>query len=442
MKNVLLISADFPYTYAQFAVAYKNNGMNVLVIGGTPYEELDTRLKESVTEYVRVSDMENIQYMKDTVGYLINKYGPIDYLESNNEYWLRSDAILRETFNIKSGIWPKELDDYQRKSSMKKYYQQAGVKVAPYIIVESLEQLEEFAKKFGYPLFTKPDIGVGAGGNYKLSNHDDLVHFLSEKDPNCPYICEPFIEGELIQTFDGICDSNSDVVVYDSMICPPSIFDVKEKHEEMFYYVLKEVDPKLVSLGKKVIKAMGLKNRFFHGEYFIAKNSVKGYFDKGDIVGLEVNIRTPGGYSPDMIDFAISGNIYQILADVVCFGKARITDGEHFYAATASRRDNVSYFFSHDDVMRTFKNDICFEGRYPLILSDIMGNQFYMAKFKSLDEVKLFKEYVERKSDTSLKNKPLFISHLGGEDLRMMKEKNSKPLNSDETICDRHIDGA
>ena len=30
------------------------------------------------------------------VQYFIDKYGPIDYLERNNEYWLAKDATLRE----------------------------------------------------------------------------------------------------------------------------------------------------------------------------------------------------------------------------------------------------------------------------------------------------------------------------------------------------------
>ena len=38
--------------------------------------------------------------MKFTAGvaFLIFKYGPIDWLESNNEYWLEQDAKLRTDF--------------------------------------------------------------------------------------------------------------------------------------------------------------------------------------------------------------------------------------------------------------------------------------------------------------------------------------------------------
>ena len=51
IKNVILISADFPKPYYQFAKAFKNNGCNVLAIGGTQWNELLPELRENVTEY-------------------------------------------------------------------------------------------------------------------------------------------------------------------------------------------------------------------------------------------------------------------------------------------------------------------------------------------------------------------------------------------------------
>ena len=135
MKNVLLISADFPVSYFQFAKAYKKNGCTVLVIGSTPYNELHPELKNNVDEYVQSWEMENVDKMCEIVGYLQNKWGPIEYLESNNEYWLRNDSIIRERFGISSGIYPHQLDEYQKKSSLKKFFLEAGFKVAPYLIV-------------------------------------------------------------------------------------------------------------------------------------------------------------------------------------------------------------------------------------------------------------------------------------------------------------------
>lgn len=441
MKNILLISPDFPYTYYQFAKAFKANGVNVLAIGGTPYDQLHPELKSSLNKYYCCCNMENIDDMKKIVGWLIDEFGPIDFLESNNEYWLRNDSILRETFNITSGLFPSQLDDFQRKSSMKKYFESAKAKVAPYLLVKDFDSLKNFAEKYGYPLFVKPDIGVGAGGNYKIRNFEELSRFYTEKEANVQYICEVFVDATNIITFDGIVDENSEAVVCCSMVCPASIFEIKEKNEDMFYYDKIDVDPKLEKLGKKVIKCMGLKNRFFHTEYFVAANDCPGWFKKGDYIGIEVNIRTPGGYTPDMQDFALSTNVYQMFADVICFGKTNLTVGERFYCATASRRNRYSYFFNEEDILRTYANNICFHGDYPFILSDIMGDKFYMAKFKTLEETLLYRDYLNKRTDTATKSE-YSLHHVLGEDQRMMREKNSGSDLSEMSICDKHIDGA
>lgn len=439
IKNVILVSADFPVTYYQFAKAFKKNGCRVFVIGSTPYNDLHPELKANMDEYCHSWEMTNIDKMCEIVGYLQNKYGPIDFLESNNEFWLRSDSIIRERFGIRSGIYPSELDEYQKKSSMKKAFIAAGANVAPFIIVRDFESLKAFADKYGYPVFAKPDIGVGAAGNYKIDNYEQLVQFYEQK-PYIDYICEPFVQGHVI-SFDGIANDKSEAVICANEIFPPAIFDFKNTHVDMFYYVNKKVPAKLLTLGKKIIKCLGLKNRFFHTELFVAENEVKGHFKPGDIVALEVNIRCPGGFTPDLLNFGLSTNLYQMFADVVCFGKSDEPVGPSYYAACASRRFENKYFFNEEDVLRTFKNQICNVGDYPLVFSDLMGNHFYMAKFDKEEDVLLFKQYVTRSADASLKNSET-ISHLGGEDKRMLDDRKRESKDSDLTICDKHIDGA
>ena len=439
IKNVLLISADFPVSYYQFAKAFKNNGCNVFVIGSTPYENLHSELKNNVTEYYLAYNMENISVMYDAINYLINKYGPIDFLESNNEYWLRNDSILREHFGILSGIYPKQLDEYQRKSSMKKAFADAGAKIAPYLIVKNYKSLKEFANKFGYPLFAKPDIGVGAFGNYKINNENELEAFYRDK-PYVDYICEPFVKGITI-TFDGIANANSEVVVCANEIFPREIYSLHITKQDMFYYVNKEVPRNLFLLGKNIIKSLGLKNRFFHTEFFLAENSVPGYFEEGDIVPLEVNIRTPGGFTPDLLNYGLSINLYQVFADIICFGKTDLKPGTRYYACCASRRNRKEYFFSDEDILRTYKKEMCQHGDYPDVFADLMGNGYFMAKLDKEEDVKIFKEYVSRLIGQKYSSHESF-SRVVGEDKRILEEQNSKTDYDDLAICDKHIDGA
>ena len=437
MKNVILISADFPPNYYQFAKAFRRNGCNVLVIGSTQYYDLHPELRESATEYYQTYEMENIDKLCEIVGYFQNKYGPIDFLESNNEYWLRSDSIVRERFNI-NGLRPHELDELQKKSSMKKAFINAGAHVAPFTLSDDFEELKAFAKKYHYPIFAKPDIGVGAAGNYKINNEEDLLFFLNDK-PKVQYIVEAYVDGRVI-SFDGIANANSEVVIADNEIFPKEIFNFHKNGQDMIYYVNKSVPPELMELGKNIVKSLGLKNRFFHIELFRAENEVKCHFKKGDIVALEANVRTPGGFTPDLLNFGLSTNLYQMFADVICFGHSDEKVGPAYYAMCASRRYYKQYFFSEEDICRTYHNNLCVYGDYPHVLADLMGNRYFMARFEDEEEAIIFSKYVTRPADLSYdtEQKP---NHLVGEDKRMMEEKNSD-TSDDESICDCHIDGA
>ena len=71
--------------------------------------------------------MENYDQMMRAVAYFTFKYGRIDWLESNNEYWLTQDARLRTDFHITSGFQLNEIEIFKSKKHMKEYYKKAGI---------------------------------------------------------------------------------------------------------------------------------------------------------------------------------------------------------------------------------------------------------------------------------------------------------------------------
>lgn len=93
MTNYVFISPNFPTNYWMFCRELKNNGINVLGIGDQPYNELSQQLKDSLNEYYKVDSLENYESVYRAVAFFIFKHGRIDWLESNNEYWLERDAI-------------------------------------------------------------------------------------------------------------------------------------------------------------------------------------------------------------------------------------------------------------------------------------------------------------------------------------------------------------
>ncbi|MDE5868528.1 MAG: ATP-grasp domain-containing protein, partial [Anaeroplasmataceae bacterium] len=321
--NFIFISPAFPTTYYRFCDRLKRNGVNVLGIGDTPYQELKDEVKNACTEYYKVNSLESYDEVYRAVAFFAFKYGKIDYLESNNEYWLRQDAKLRTDFNIE-GAKIDDVISFTSKSLMKDFYIQAGVPVARYAFCKSYEEDLKFVEEVGFPVIVKPNVGVGAAATYKIKNKTDLKNFY-QIGFQVPYIMEEFIEGNIV-SFDGICDSESNVVFCDNEVFPPSIMDIVNENLEVSYYVNKEVPQDLLDAGKKVLKAFKIRRRYFHLEFFRLTKAKKGLGKAGDIVALEVNMRPPGGITPDLINYGQSVDTYQIYADVMCYDKNVNTD--------------------------------------------------------------------------------------------------------------------
>ena len=152
MQNFIFISPNFPTNYWQFCRELKNNGMNVLGIGDQPYDELKPELKESLNEYYKVGNLENYDEVYRAVAFLAFKHGRIDWLESNNEYWLERDAALRTDFHITSGFQTEDMPRIKYKSKMKEYYQKAGIATARYHMVDDFAGCKKFIEEVGYPV--------------------------------------------------------------------------------------------------------------------------------------------------------------------------------------------------------------------------------------------------------------------------------------------------
>ena len=149
MKNVIFISPNFPTNYWQFCRELRNNGMNVLGIGDQPYDELSRELKDSLNEYYRVDSLEDYDAVYRGVAFFIHRYGRVDWLESNNEYWLERDAALRTDFHITSGFQTEDMLRIKYKSGMKEFYRAAGIPTARYHLVEDRADCEAFIREVG-----------------------------------------------------------------------------------------------------------------------------------------------------------------------------------------------------------------------------------------------------------------------------------------------------
>ena len=388
MRNLVFISPNFPTNYWMFCRELKNNGINVLGIGDCPYDNLMPELQDSLNEYYKVDSLEDDDAVYRAIAFFIFKYGRIDWIESNNEYWLERDAALRTAFNITSGFHTCDIPRIKFKSKMKEFYKKVNIPVARYHLVDNNENCKAFIDEVGYPVITKPDNGVGASDTHKLKSDEDLAHFFQTKWNGVEYIMEEFIDAE-INSYDAIIDSNGDPIFETGNVTPNSIMDVVNNMDNSLYYIVKDLADDVRKAGRDTVKSFGVKNRFVHFEFFrLLSDQAIG--KKGDVVALEVNMRPCGGFTPDMINFGHSTNVYKIWADMIAYDSTLVQPGKRAFCPFAGRRDGKNFEMDHNAIMAKYGHAMRMVDRIPEALSGAMGNQMYLATFDTEEQMNEF----------------------------------------------------
>ena len=386
VKNFVFISPNFPTNYWHFCQELRNNGLRVLGIGDCPYDELVPELRSALHEYYKVSSLENYDEVYRAVAFFIHKYGRIDYLESNNEYWLMQDASLRTDFNIPTGFQAADMEPMKLKSAMKAYYARAGVPAARYHLVEGWDDAYAFVQKVGYPVVAKPDNGVGANNTYKIKCEEDLRHFIETKDDNV-YIMEEFVRG-YVQTYDAIINSKGEPVFESGNITPNSCMDIVNDGSECLYFIVKDMPEAIRKAGRAVVAEYGVKSRFVHFEFFVLTEDQDGLGKRGDVIGLEVNMRPSGGYTPEMYNYACETDVYKIWADMIAFDCNTLpTDRPRHFGAFIGRRNYRNYKMNHHDILAKYGHCLKMHSQVPDALSALMANYMYLCNFDTEEEM-------------------------------------------------------
>ena len=425
--NFVFVSPQFPEPYATFCARLAERGGTVLGIGDAPYDGLPQALRDALTEYWYAPSLEDYDQVFRACAYFSYKYGKIDWIESMNEYWLEQDARLRTDFNVSTGIQNDQIDFIKEKSLMKKKYLAAGIPTARQFVVSgygsldggeavlmnpdgtaadgtplvrtTLAEAKDFIDAVGYPVIVKPNVGVGATNTWKLETDEDLERFYADL-PTVPYVMEEFIEGDIV-SYDAITDSRCDPLFESMTVWPPSVMDLVLHDLDLMYYTCPEVPERLRALGRQTVKAFGVKSRFVHLEFFRLTKPRKNLGGVGDFVALEVNMRPAGGYTPDMMNFAHSTDVYQIWADMVTtdrryldgrlqtsseLGERTTVNGDDRYCVYASRKDGHRYVRSHEEVMARYGSALVMQEEMPEMNWPQMGRYMYTARLDTQDE--------------------------------------------------------
>jgi hypothetical protein len=96
--NFVFLSPHFPPNYYQFCLHLHYLGVTVLGLADEPYDLFHPALKSALTEYYRVNNLHNFDELLRALGYFTHRFGKIDRIDSQNEYWLDTEAQLKNRF--------------------------------------------------------------------------------------------------------------------------------------------------------------------------------------------------------------------------------------------------------------------------------------------------------------------------------------------------------
>jgi predicted ATP-grasp superfamily ATP-dependent carboligase len=386
--NVVFLSPHFPPHYYRFCQSLKSAGANVLGIGDEPFDNLAQEVRAGLTEYYRVDDMHNYDALVRACGYFTHRYGKIDRLDSLNEYWLSTEARLRDDFNI-FGVGGQEIDFIRRKSRMKAKFREAGVPVARGQLVHTADDAHSLIHETGYPVIAKPDDGVGAIATYRLNGRQDLASFFETK-PDTDYIMEEFISGT-IYSFDGLADRSGKPVFHTAHTFSQGIMETVNDARHIYYYSLRDIPASLEKIGRDCLRAFNVRERFFHIEFF--QTAADQY------VSLEVNMRPPGGYTTDMFNYACDIDIYQIWAELLVYHRTDVNYTRKYHCCYASRKFNQPYVRSHADILARYGSHMVQIESVPGVFSSALGDIGYIFRSESLDELLEIARFIHQTGD-------------------------------------------
>jgi hypothetical protein len=303
--NVVFISPHFPPQYLHFVAALRERGVRVLGIGDAPQETLPRELQAALAEYYYVPCLGDVDAMLRAVGYFTWRHGRIARIESLNESWLAVEAELREAFHV-PGLLPKDLERLRTKSGMAGVFEEAGVPHPPTLRVEDAAGLKAFAARVGYPLVLKPDVGVGAAQTFSVASDAEVDRALAAAGASdVPRVAQPYVRGTIV-TYDGMVDAAGEPLFRLSHEYSDGVMETVNEARDISFWSLKETPPALEALGRACLRALGLRERWFHLEFFRLAD--------GTYVALEANLRPPGAFMTDMMNYACDVDVYRLWA--------------------------------------------------------------------------------------------------------------------------------
>ncbi|WNG27524.1 ATP-grasp domain-containing protein [Cystobacter fuscus] len=376
--NVVFISPQFPPHFFHFVAALRERGVNVLGVGDCPYDALRRELRESLSEYFFTPNLHDTEAMVRAVGYFTWRHGRIHRIDSLNETWLEVEAHLREAFHV-PGLLPADIARLRSKLGMHDLFKQAGLPHPDAIAVRDAAGVKDFARRVGYPLVLKPDVGVGAARTFKVSSEAEVDEAF--RGPSLAgYVAQSFVKGTIV-TYDGLVDGNGHIVFTTSHEYSDGIMESVLEQRDLAIWSHRQLPSALDTMGRKMVEALGLRERWFHLEFFRLAD--------GSFVALEANLRPPGAFVTDMMNYAGDTDVYRLWARLIAGEDLR---GFHYepkyHVCHIARRTGRTYRYGHSEVVARLGETLLQHATLPSVFTSALGDEMYLTRHQDIEAMR------------------------------------------------------
>ncbi len=366
--DILYISPEFPPNYANFTRQLHRAGVRVWAIGEAEFFTLLPDLRACIRWYGR-TDLKNWRLAAQAVNELLEiKHaqgfeGTFDLVESHNEAWLRLEAFINERFEV-PGITRREVDRFKKKSVMKRIFQEAGLRVARGAVVSTVQEATQLAGELGYPVFLKPNEGVGAGGAFRIDDAERLESVFPGLRED--YLLEEYVDAPIV-TYDGMTDAAGTVRFENTLVYGEGLTEYAQG-KDTFFYVGRTIPESLRKIGRELVRRFDIRRKFFHFEFFQLGT---------DYVPIEINCRPPGGAIIDMMNYSMDGDLYRAWVRMLLDQPLELPDAKTYYVAYVGRKDRP-HAIGHDELVARMGPRLVECARNPPLYWEVMGAQRYI----------------------------------------------------------------
>ena len=100
---------------------------------------------------------------------------------------------------------------------------------------------------------------------------------------------------------------------------------------------------------------------------------------------------------PDMINYTYDIDIYSAWADMLIYDKSFINVDVKYCVGYVSRRNNINYKYSIEEIKDKYKDKILLDVEVPKVLSEAMGNKVFLFRSKKEEDIMEIINFITKK---------------------------------------------